>query len=117
MGTPWELLALAQTGSFALKTAEVVELGAANASGTDHIDMIDYARVDGEDALHALAEADFADGDGFAHTGIIAGNERALERLQPLLVAFLDFDVDAEGVAGPERGDIRTQALLDKLRH
>src|ERR1700722_2326393 len=75
MLSPVELLALAQTGGFALKTAQIVKLGAAHASGADHINVVDHPRVDGEDALDALAEADFADRNGLADAGIIARDE------------------------------------------
>src|SRR5580658_1849874 len=118
MVSPLELLAFAQTGGLALETAQIVKFGAAHASGADHIDMVDHFRVDGEDALDALAEADFTDRDGLADAGVIARDESPLKRLQPLLVAFLNLDVDAQGVAGAEIGDLfLTQILLNKLRH
>src|SRR5579863_896859 len=69
--------------------------------------MIDYRRVNGKDALHALAEADLANGDGFSHAAVMLGDHGALKRLQALLVAFLDLDVHADGVAGAELGVIR----------
>ena len=63
--------------------------------------------MDRENALHALAEADLADGDGFAHAGVLAGDDGAFKRLQALFVAFLDLYVDADGIAGTELGDVR----------
>src|SRR5580704_19103909 len=84
IGSPGKLFALAQTGGLALKTAQIVELGAAYAARPDHIDVVDDARVNGENAFYALAETDLTDGDGFADAGVIAGYERAFEHLQPL---------------------------------
>jgi len=46
-----------------------------------------------EDALDALAEANFSNGDGVAETGVVARNEGAFENLDAFLLAFLDFDV------------------------
>src|SRR5580704_14634298 len=81
IGSPGKLLALSQTGGLALETAQIVKLGAAHASGADHIDVIDDSRVDGEDALNAVAKANLADRDGLAHAGVVTGDESALERL------------------------------------
>src|ERR1700722_735306 len=104
MGSPPELFALAQASCLALETAQVIKLGAAHTAGAHYINMVDDARVDGKDTLHTLAKTDLADGDRLADAGVIAGDERALEHLQPFLVAFFDLDVDTEGVARPERG-------------
>src|ERR1700683_5011255 len=79
IGSPGKLLALSQTGGLALETAQVVELGAAHAPGTNHIDMVDDSCMDGEDALDAVAETDLADRDGLADAGVIARDEGALE--------------------------------------
>ena len=67
----------------------------------------------GEDALDALAEADLANGDGLAEPRVVAGDQDAFENLQPLLVAFLDLDVDPDGIARPELGDIGPLVLLE----
>ena len=96
--------ALFEAGGFALQLAQVVKLGAAHFAGADHIDVVDDRSVDGEDALDAGAEADLADGDGFAHADILARDDGAFKRLQAFLVAFFDADVDANGIAGAELG-------------
>src|SRR6185437_3290123 len=51
-----------------------------------------------EDALDALAETNLANRNGFSQSGILSGNDRALEGLQTLLVAFSNFDVNADRV-------------------
>src|ERR1700684_2322102 len=84
IGSPGELLALSQTGGLALQTAQIVKLGAAHAPGADHIDVVDDSRVDREDALDAMAETDLANRDSLADAGVIARDEGAFKRLQPL---------------------------------
>src|ERR1700744_432742 len=88
-------LDLAQTGSFATQTAEVEELGAANLVAADLFDLVDDPGVVGEDALDALTKAHLADGEGTLGS-FAAGDDHALERLQTLLVAFLDLHLDAD---------------------
>src|SRR5450432_2547172 len=97
--------ALFEPGGLALQGAQVVELGAADLAGAHHINMVDHLGIDREDALHALTETDLSHGDAFAHPSAIAGDDGAFKCLQPFLVAFLDFDVDLNGVTGPEGGD------------
>ena len=53
---------------------------------------------------HALVRRSVA---GFAHAGVIAGEDDAFESLEALFIAFLDFDVHADGVAGAENRDVR----------
>ena len=101
------LLAFSQTGGLALQAAQVIQLGPAHLARAHHVDVIDHLRMDREDALHSLAEADLANRDGLAQAGIVAGDQRSFESLEALFVAFLDLDVDPQGVAGPELGDSR----------
>src|SRR5207253_2600507 len=81
----------------------------------DDVDVVDDARVYRENTFHALAETDLTHRDALAEPGIVSGNHRALERLQALLVALLDFDVDANRVARPKGGNIGPLVLLSKL--
>src|SRR5437879_5110148 len=64
-----------------------------------------------EGAFHADAEADLADGEGLPDTRPLPADHRALEHLDPFPVAFNDSDVDLEGVARTEAGDVVTEAL------
>src|SRR5437016_13494013 len=97
------LIALFKTGGLALQSAQVVQLGAADAAGSDHVDVIHHLGVHRKNALHSLAEADLPDRDAFAHPRAIAGDEGAFKRLEPFLVAFLNLDVHLNGVAGTKR--------------
>jgi len=101
-----ELGALFKTRSLALETTEVVELGAADAARADDVDMVDDGGVDGEDALNAGTEAHFANGDVFAHAGVLLGDENAFECLGTFFFAFADADVNLDGVTDAESGVI-----------
>src|SRR5579859_1666341 len=109
------LLALPQPRGFALEVAQIIQFGASHPARTHHVDMIDHPRVQRKNALDPLSKAHLADRNAFAHARILARNHRALERLQPLLVAFLDFDVNANRVAGPERRYLGAVILLNEL--
>jgi hypothetical protein len=102
----WYLFALAQAGGFALQLTKIVEFGAPNAACANYIDMIDDGRVQRKNALYTLPEADLANGDGFAQAGILAGNHGSFESLQAFFVAFLNLDVDTDGIAGSKRGTL-----------
>jgi hypothetical protein len=97
------LFALAEAGRFALQPAKVVELSSPDAARSHNIDMIDDGGMQGENALYALSKADLSNGDGFAQSGILAGNHGSFESLQALFVAFFNLDVDTDGIAGTKR--------------
>jgi hypothetical protein len=75
--------------------------------------MVDHARMYGENSFHTMTEADFPDRDGFTHTGVITRNHDSFESLKALFVAFLDLDVDADGVSATKHGSIRAEILVD----
>ena len=52
-----------------------------------------------ENAFHANALEDSADGDRLVQTAVALGNHNALVGLNPLLVAFADADADTDGVS------------------
>ena len=78
-------------------------------------------RVQRERALDADAEADLADGEGFAHAIALAADDDTLEDLDARAGALDDLDVDLDGVAGTEGGDIaahrRLVELVNELAH
>ena len=55
--------------------------------------------MNGENLLAADAVAQAADGDGLLNAAMLAGNDRSLEHLHSLTSAFLDFHMNANGVA------------------
>jgi hypothetical protein len=107
--------AFAETRRFAFEATEVIQLGSANPAGADDVDMIDNSGVHRENALDALAEANLADGDRFTHSGVVSGDYGTFEDLQALFVTFPDLDVDFDGVARPECGEVRPEILLNEL--
>ena len=105
-----------EAGSLAAEVAEVEELGAANLVGADLFDLVDNLGVVGEDALDALAEAHFADGEG-ALRALLAGDDHAFKGLETLFLAFFDLDLHADGVAGGEVGEVGALELVGQLLH
>jgi hypothetical protein len=97
------------TGRFAAKITQVIKFRSANSTVTDNVDVIDYRSVQRKDALDADAKADLADGDRFTRAAVFAGDHNALKNLETFLVAFLDADVNLDGIARLERGDIFPQ--------
>src|SRR5947209_3568262 len=86
----------------AREVAQVVEARPADRAAADHLDAVDPRRVHGEDALDAHPVADLAHGERGAGGGVVPLDHHALEGLGPLLVALLDEDPYADGVAYPE---------------
>src|SRR5579875_205031 len=60
------LFALAQTGCFAFEIAQIVELGPAHPSRAHQVNVIDHGRMQRENTLYTVAEADLANGYGLA---------------------------------------------------
>src|SRR5258706_6769992 len=99
-----------QARGFALQRAQVVELRAAYFGGTEHVDLVDDFRLQRENALHALSEADFADGEARLRSAL-AGDDDAFEGLDAFLVAFLDFHLDLDGVSRRKVREVGATAL------
>jgi len=73
---------------------------------TEQVHLVDNFGVHGENALHALAKADFAHGENWPVDPWCVKMTTPLERLQTLFVAFLDLHMHADGVASAELGKI-----------
>src|SRR6185503_1038418 len=91
------------------QVAQVVELGAANPPAADHRDVGDHGAVEREDALDTDAVGDLSDREAFADAATATRDAHALERLNALLVSFLDADVHAERVAGTKGRHVAAQ--------
>jgi hypothetical protein len=105
-----------ETSSLAAEIAKVEELGAANLVGAELLYLVDDLGVVGEDALDALAEAHFADGEG-ALGALLGGDDHAFEGLEAFFVAFLDLNLYANEVAGGEIREIGALELVGQLLH
>ena len=73
---------------------------------TYDIDVIYDRRVQREDSLDADAEANFSNGDALASSAMLAGDHDAFKNLKTFFVAFLNSDVDFDGITGLERRDV-----------
>src|ERR1035441_4793196 len=83
---------VAQARRFALESAQIIQLGAADLGGAQQIHFVDDFGVNGENALDALAEADLAHGEAGLRP-VVALDHHAFKSLQALLVAFFDLYV------------------------
>src|SRR5580658_5497088 len=112
------LIALAQARRFALQAAEVIKLRSANAPAAHEVNVVNYRRLHRKDTLNAVPEADLPNGNGLAHSRVLARNHSAFKSLQALFVAFPDLDVHANGVAWTDlRVGTRARVLADEFRH
>src|SRR5437879_1600563 len=85
---------------------QVVELGPADVTLDDGLDPGDDRRVDGERTFDTHPEADLADRERLPHAGALAADDRALEHMDALEIAFDDEDVDKDRVDGREEGGV-----------
>src|ERR1035438_7349595 len=93
------LSAFLEASGSSLESAQIIELGAADLACAHHVDVIDDGAAQRKDALDTVAETDLADRNGLAHAGILAGEDGAFKNLNTFLFAFLDLDVNLDGVA------------------
>src|SRR5262249_43631319 len=99
---------------FTLQRAQIIQLRAPHLRGPHHIHLIHDLRVDGEDAFYALAEAYLADGEAGLGAAC-ARNDDTLKRLDALLVAFLDLDLNFDSVPWAKLGNIGAAALRQQF--
>ena len=83
---------------------QIVKLCAANEAVTDGFDLLDGGGMDGEDLLNADAVSDTTDGDRLLDAAVLLGDHDALKDLDTLTGAFLDLDMDADGLADLDLG-------------
>src|SRR4029453_4563257 len=95
--------------SLTAQGAHVVQLGAADVTLGDDLDLFDDRRVNREGTLNADAEGNLADGEGLADTLALAAKDEALENLDTGVLAFDDVHVNLEGVTRTELRNIVTQ--------
>src|SRR6476659_156443 len=95
--------------SLTTQVTHVVKLGAAHVTLGDELDLVDDRGVHREGTLHADAEGDLADGEGFADAVALAAQDEALEDLDAGVLAFDDVHVNLEGVTRAELGNVSAQ--------
>src|SRR5699024_5279358 len=99
----------ADASSLAAQFAQVVELRTTDITASEHLDLIDVGRVHREGALHPDAEAELTDGEGLADSVALAADDDSLEHLDTRARALDHLDVNVEGVAGAEFGNVGLQ--------
>jgi hypothetical protein len=88
------------TRSFSTQAAQVVEFGAANSALLHEIDVIDYGRMEWEDALNTDTEACLSHGDRLPSAAMLPGNHNALKSLESFLcLRLFDSDMHTNGIA------------------
>ena len=103
-------VALANAGSLTTQSAQVIKLCSSNSSSLHEIDMIDDGGMEREDPFNTNPEARLANGNGLSGTSVLARNDYAFKRLQPLLgFRFLDANVNAHRVARLKLGNVLSQ--------
>src|SRR5437667_384485 len=98
-------------GRAARALAQVVQLRPAHRPAGDHLDAVDPWRMDGERSLDPDPVRRLPHREHLATAAAAAADDRTLEHLDALLVAFDHADVDAHGVARLERRDVLAELL------
>ena len=70
--------------------------------------------MQGEHLLNAHAVGDTADGEGLLDAAVLLGDDGALEDLDTLAAAFLDLQVDADGIADLDDGGLLFLVLFSE---
>src|SRR5437868_4496678 len=83
--------------------AQVIQLGATDATATNDLNLGEHRAVHREDALDADTVGDLSHRERFAHSTAAARDANALEGLDALLLTLLHADVDAQRITSAER--------------
>src|SRR5207342_3155333 len=111
------LAALADLRGLAATVTQVIELGSPDRASADDLDLLNDWGVKGEGALNADAVADLANGERLADATAGSTDHHPLEDLHAGLVALNDSDVNLQGVAGTELGNVVSQrGRVDKVK-
>jgi hypothetical protein len=97
-------------GLLTAQFAEVVQLGTANVTAGNELDLLNHWGVNWEGTLDANLEGDLADGEGLANAVARATNGNALENLYTAAVTFDDVYVNLYGVTNTESWNVIAQA-------
>ena len=89
-------------GCLALTITQIVQLGTANLTVTDHFNVINTGGIDRERAFDADPVGHPANRKGLADATVTLGDNSTFESLQPFAVAFYNLHPDADRVADVE---------------
>src|SRR5213079_216117 len=102
-------ITLSDSSRLAAELSEVVKLCATYTAMANHFDPINNAGVKRKDALDSDAEARLPHCNRLAHPRMLSRNHDPFEGLNAFLVAFLDPDMNTDGVSSLKFGNIITQ--------
>ena len=109
------LALLGDASSLAHLVAEVVQLGATDATMTDDLELGDLGAVKREGTLDTDTEGNLADGEGLTGTGAGHADDVTLENLDALAVAFLNAVVNLDVVGNADLRDVLADLLSTEI--
>src|SRR3954463_12169614 len=104
--------ALGDTRRLAAQVAQIIQLGAAHLAAAHELDRVDHRRVQREHALHAFAIRNLADREALVDPAARTADADALVSLNTGALAFDNLDVDDDGVARFEVGNLASGGQL-----
>ena len=93
-------------GCLALTIAQIVQLGAANLTVTDQLNMVHTGRIDRESTFNTNAIGHTANRKCFTDAAIALGDNSAFESLQTFTVAFNNLHPYTYGITDVDLGQI-----------
>ena len=103
---------LADLGSLTDAAAQVIQLGTANLTVADNLELGNVRGMYREGLLDAYAVRDAANGNRLVNASVLLGNDDALEHLNTLAVALLDLSEYLYGIAALQSRQIALELLL-----
>ena len=104
-----------KTCCLALTLAQVVKASAANAPMAQNLDLLQTLRMYWENSLDSHAIGNLAHRKRGAVAAPVDPDDNAFERLNALLFAFTNLNLEAHGIANAKCGEIGTHAAVFEL--
>src|SRR5208283_2174594 len=102
-------------GGLARKPPQIIQTGAPDLAAGQHLNLLDTRRMEREDAFDTDPVGDLAHGEGRAIPAAVHLDDDPFERLDPFLLALDDLDLQPQGVADPELGEVLAQRAIFEL--
>src|SRR5699024_6454687 len=104
-------------GRLAGALTQVEELRTTDLAAADNFNLLNERAVDGEHTLHTNTIRGAANGESLGNAAMLLGDDGALKSLDTFLVAFLDADGNANGIADFKLGLVLFDHTLGKMLH
>ena len=108
---------LLDLGGLAGAAAQVEQLCTANLTAANNLNVLDARAVDREHTLNTNTIRGAADGEGLRDAAMLLSNIGTFDSLDSLLVAFLDTDGHADGIADFKLGLVLFDHALGHFLH